>query len=127
MLSLGGIMMECSRVNTIAEWLEPKSFGDIQIFLGFANFYSRFITKFSQIASPLSDLLKGSKDDKKSGPFWLTEPAKEAFTKAPVLLHFDPSKPICLVMDTSGFAICSILHQPGDGPSGYWHLVAFWS
>jgi hypothetical protein len=71
--------MECSQVDIIAEWPEPKSFRDIQIFLGFANFYRRFIVKFSRIASPLSDLLKGSKDGKKSRFFWLTEPAKEVF------------------------------------------------
>jgi Reverse transcriptase (RNA-dependent DNA polymerase)/RNase H-like domain found in reverse transcriptase len=133
-LSPGGIAMERSRVDMIAEWPEPKSFRDIQIFLGFANFYRRFIAKFSRIASPLSDLLKGSKDSKKSGPFRLTEPVKESFrvlkevfTKAPVLLHFDPSKPICLVTDASGFTICGILHQPSDGPSGHWHPVTFWS
>jgi RNase H-like domain found in reverse transcriptase len=79
-------------------------------------------------------LLKGSKDGEKSGPFRLTELAKEAFrvlkeafTKAPVLLYFDLSKPIRLVTDASGFTICGILHQPGDGPSGHWHPVTFWS
>jgi hypothetical protein len=133
-LSPDGIAMERSRVDTIAEWPEPKSFKEIQIFLGFANFYRRFVTKFSRIAGPLSDLLKGSKDGKKSGPFRLTEPAreafrvlKEAFTKAPMLLHFDPEKPIRLITDASGFAISGILHQPADGPSGEWHPVAFWS
>jgi hypothetical protein len=35
----------------------------------------------------------------------------EVFIKVPVLLHFDPSKLICLVIDVSRFAICSILHQ----------------
>jgi Reverse transcriptase (RNA-dependent DNA polymerase)/RNase H-like domain found in reverse transcriptase len=117
-LSPGGVAMECSWVDMIAEWPEPKSFRDIQIFLGFANFYRRFIAKFSRIARPLSDLLKESKDGKKSGPFRLTEPAKEAFrvlkeafNKAPVLLHFDLSKPIHLVTDASGFAIYGILHQ----------------
>jgi Reverse transcriptase (RNA-dependent DNA polymerase) len=78
-LSLSSIAMERSWVNMIAEWPELKSFRDIQIFLGFANFYRRFIAKFSRIASPLSDLLKGSKDGKKLGPFRLTKPAKEVF------------------------------------------------
>jgi RNase H-like domain found in reverse transcriptase len=79
-------------------------------------------------------LLKKSKDSKKSGLFWLIEPVKEAFrvlkeafTKAPILLHFDPSKPIRLVTDISEFTICGILHQPSDGPSRHWHPVAFWS
>ena len=30
--------MELSRVSTIAEWPEPTTFREIQVFLGFANF-----------------------------------------------------------------------------------------
>jgi hypothetical protein len=38
-LSLDSVVIECSQVDTIIEWLEPKSFREIQIFLDFANFY----------------------------------------------------------------------------------------
>ena len=37
---------------------EPKSVQDIQVFLGFANFYRRFIQGFSRIAAPLTSRLK---------------------------------------------------------------------
>ncbi len=36
---------------------KPKSIRDIQVFLGFANFYRRFIKGFSKIAKPLTSIL----------------------------------------------------------------------
>ena len=35
-------------------WFEPKSVRNIQVFLGFANFYQQFIQGFSMIARPLT-------------------------------------------------------------------------
>ena len=37
------ISMEAKKIEVIKDWPEPKSVRDIQIFLGFANFYWRFI------------------------------------------------------------------------------------
>ena len=47
-LSPNGLSMDPSKVSTILEWLEPRKVKHIQSFLGFTNFYRRFI----------SDLLK---------------------------------------------------------------------
>ena len=33
------ISMEAKRIEVVKEWFEPKSVRDIQVFLGFANFY----------------------------------------------------------------------------------------
>jgi hypothetical protein len=41
------------------EWPEPLCHYDIQVFLGFANFYHRFISAFLKIAKPMTDILKG--------------------------------------------------------------------
>lgn len=49
--------MEPSRVATIAQWPEPTTFREIQVFLGFANFYRRFIMGFSRIVGGLTDML----------------------------------------------------------------------
>jgi len=46
-LSLSGLTMSDAKVKTIQEWLEPKKIKDIQSFLGFANFYRRFIFRHS--------------------------------------------------------------------------------
>ena len=50
--------MEAKRIEVVKEWPEPKSVRDIQVFLGFANFYRRFIQGFSKIAAPLTSMLK---------------------------------------------------------------------
>ena len=50
--------MEDERITAVEQWPEPKSVRDIQVFLGFANFYRRFIQGFSRIAAPLTSMLK---------------------------------------------------------------------
>jgi hypothetical protein len=43
------VCMEEDRIVIIKEWPMPKCHRDIQVFLGFANFYRRFIKGFSSI------------------------------------------------------------------------------
>jgi len=57
-LSLSGLTMSDTKVKTIQEWLEPKKVKDIQSFLGFANFYRRFIFNYSDIVIPLTRLTR---------------------------------------------------------------------
>ena len=66
-----GVRMDPERVRTISEWKEhsPASYRDVQVFLGFYNFYRRFIQGYSRIATPLTRLMKGSKDGRKTGEF----------------------------------------------------------
>ena len=52
--------MEEKQIDVLKNWLEPKSMRDIQIFLGFANFYQRFVQSFSKIAGPLTSMLRTS-------------------------------------------------------------------
>ena len=60
MMTSKGIRMEDKRIETVKRWPEPQSVRDIQVFLGFANFYRRFIQGFSRIAAPLTSMLKTS-------------------------------------------------------------------
>jgi hypothetical protein len=64
-----GILIEESRVEIVREWPKPKSFRDVQVFLGFTNFYRWFISGYSVIARPLTSLLKGAEKGRKKGPF----------------------------------------------------------
>jgi hypothetical protein len=64
------------------------------------------------------DMLKERKKGNFLGPFLPTPAMKQSFaelrdsfTKAPVLAHFDPAKPICLETNASGFAIAGIILQ----------------
>lgn len=53
-----GISMDPDRVKAVQEWPAPESVYDIQVFLGFANFYQRFLSGYSRIVSPITDLTK---------------------------------------------------------------------
>ena len=53
------VEMEEDCISTILNWPEPESVLEVQSFLGFANFYRRFVKGFSRIAHPLTDMTKG--------------------------------------------------------------------
>ena len=59
-----GVTMSKKKVQSILSWKAPRSVKDVQIFIGFANFYRRFIENFSEVCKPIRDTLK-SKGDKK--------------------------------------------------------------
>ena len=67
-VSTAGVAMDPRRVSAVADWPTPKTFHDVQSFLGFANFYRRFIKHYSKVVSPLTALMKGSKNGRKAGP-----------------------------------------------------------
>ena len=122
----GGVSMEKDKVATIVDWPVPKSVHDIQIFLGFANFYRRFIQAYSRVVLPITTLLR-----KTTAQFQWTPEAQAAFehlkilfTEAPILRHYDSDLPVFLYTDASGFATSAILCQKHDGQL---HPVAFWS
>ena len=50
--------MEAEKIKIVKKWSEPKSIRDIQVFLGFINFYQQFIQGFRKIATPLTSILK---------------------------------------------------------------------
>ena len=55
-LSPDGLTMDLAKITSIQDWLEPQKVQDIQSFLGFANFYQRFIPYYSDITIPLTCL-----------------------------------------------------------------------
>src|SRR5882724_1376465 len=125
-LSPTGLSMDPAKVQTIQDWPEPRKVKDIQSFLGFANFYRRFIHEYSDIVIPLTRLTR--KDLK-----WNFSAAcrdafnqlKTAFLSAPVLTHWIPDTPMTVETDASDYAIAAILSI--TLPDGEIHPVAFHS
>ncbi len=125
-ISPSGVNMDSKKVSAITSWPVPKSVHDIQVFLGLANFYRRFVKGFSKIALPLTALLaKNAEFIWSPSAQQAFDTLKSAFTTAPVLAHFDPSRKIVVETDASDFAIGCILSQYDE--HGILHPVAFYS
>ena len=125
-LSPEGLTMASDKVQVIRDWPEPRKVKDVQSFLGFANFYRRFIYNFSDIVVPLTRLTrKGvpfSFGEKQRAAFQLL---KDAFSTAPVLAQWEPGRPIIVETDASDYALAAILSiQLANGEI---HPVAFHS
>ena len=113
------------KVDAVTNWEVPKSVKDIQRFLGFANFYRRFIKGFLGICRPLTNLFrKDTKFEwKKEATTALTE-LNEAFTSAPILRHFNPELEVIIETAASNFALGCVLSQKWEKRR---HPVAFHS
>ena len=125
-LSKDGLKMDPVKVQTIQDWPAPRKVKDIQSFLGFANFYRRFISDYSDIVVPLTRLTR------KGVPWIFSDAAKKsfealksAFISAPILTHWIPDKQLIVETDASDYALGAILSIQLD--SGEIHPVAFHS
>ena len=54
----GRVSMDPGKVSAVTNWPTPRHLRDVWEFLGFANFYCRFIKDFSKVVRPLNDLTK---------------------------------------------------------------------
>src|SRR5467141_3766229 len=127
MVTPTGISMDTAKTDAVSVWPTPTSLKAVQAFLGFSNFYRRFIVGFSDIVIPLIRLTC------KDTPFsWGPDHTKafgalkHAFTTAPILAHFNPDNPIVVETDASDYAIAAIISQisPDDGDI---HPIMFYS
>jgi len=125
-LSPSGLTMSDAKVKTIQEWLKPKKVKDIQSFLGFANFYRRFIFNYSNIVIPLTRLTR-------KNTLWNFDndcriafnTLKQAFTSAPILTHWILDAQLIVETDASDYALAAILSiMTKDNEI---HPVAFYS
>src|SRR5258708_12771716 len=55
-ISKDHVTMDPTKVHGVTEWLTPMKVKEVQSFLGFVNFYQKFICDFSNIAHPLYTL-----------------------------------------------------------------------
>ena len=125
-VSTEGLKMDSNKVQAIIDWTTPSNLKEVQAFVGFCNFYRRFIKDFSKIVKPLVALTK------KECPFIWSEACQQAFqelkdkvTVAPVLKHYDRTKPAILETDSSDYVNGGVLSQEDN--DGILHPVAFYS
>jgi len=118
------ISMDPTKLTGIKDWIPPKTVKGIRSFLGFGNFYQRFISNYAEITKPLNELMKKTKIFE-----WSQEcqkafkNLKEKFVREPVLIIPDPSKQFFIKSDTSKGATGAVLQQLNNNgdlkPCGY--------
>jgi len=113
-----GVRMDPAKVAAIAEWPPPKSLTDLQSFLGFANFYRRFVPNYSKNCCAMTNCLRT-----KAKTFeWISEAQTEfdrlkiLFTtwEGGVLAYYDPRKPCIVETDASNDALGGCISQLDD-------------
>lgn len=127
-VSKGSLQMDPSKTRAVLDWPQPTSIKEVQRFLGFANFYRRFIRNFSSIAEPLTSLTKKANtpftwNDKASTAF---NTLKHRFTSAPILTLPDPELPFILEVDASDIGVGAVLSQRSKADNKL-HPCAFYS
>jgi len=126
-ISENKVAMDPVKVAGVHDWPIPENQTNVQAFIGFVNFYCRFIRDFSTIARPLFDLTRSDKawswDTKEREAF---ECLKMTVTTAPVLVSPQDSEPFRIEADSSDFTSGAVLSQQLPGEEK-WHPVAFYS
>ena len=126
-----GITPLDSSMSSIQSYAQPTTTRSLRRFLGFVNFYHRFIPHSAVILQPLHALLSSHPARPKSVPLSWTGDAitafidiKAALSQATLLAHPHPSAHICLMTDASNSGIGGALQQFVDDQ---WQPQAFFS
>jgi len=118
------ISMDPTKLAGIGEWAPLKTVKGVRSFLGFCNFYQRFIGDYAKEAKPLNELTKKTKIFEWSQECQMAfENLKKQFLERPVLVIPDPSKQFFVESDTSKWAMGAVLRQHDNNgelkPCGY--------
>jgi len=104
--------MDPIKLKGISDWPTPSIIKETRKFLGFCNFYRKFIKDYVKVASPINQLVK------KNMKFIWTEEAQKAFNKLkkkfeekPILITSDPTKPFEIFADALNHATGVVLWE----------------
>ncbi|GLB43819.1 putative chromo (CHRromatin Organisation MOdifier) domain containing protein [Lyophyllum shimeji] len=121
----GKVEMDPKKLKAVRDWPAPRTVKETQSFLGFCNFYRKFIRDFATVAQPLYWLTR------KNHQFKWTEGCPKAFdtlkillTSAPVLTLPTDDSPYKIEADASDYASGAVLSQL---QSKAWHPMAYLS
>ena len=123
----GQVRADPAKVQAVTDWPIPTDRKQLQRFLGFANFYRRFIRDYSSVASPLTKLISVKT------PFLWSSSADVAFSRlkclfssAPVLAHPDSAAQFVVEVDASDTGVGAVLSQHSTSDRKL-HPCAFFS
>ena len=112
------------KLEAVQRWPAPTSISQVRQFLGFTNYFRRFINHYSSMSRPLEEITgkhaRFAWSDLRQKAF---EELKTALLNAPVLRLANVDKEFRVVTDASDFALGAVLLQQDDAQ--HWHPVAF--
>ena len=123
-VSEGKVEMDPIKTKALTSWPTPKKLKELKSFLGFCNFYRRFIKDYSKIAKPLNQLT--GKEEWKWGAEQKTafNTLQRAITEQPVLAIPVDDEPYQVEADSFNFALGAVLSQQQNDK---WHPIAYHS
>ena len=114
-ISTTRVQIDPQKVDYLVNQEAPINVKDVQAFLGFSNFYRRFIKGFLRIVRPLVALTrKLVKQNWTLSCREVFDILKNSFTLALILRHFDPKREVFVEYDISDFVSSGILSQEDD-------------
>lgn len=111
-ITKGGLKPSSGKVDAISKMEKPRNIRHVKTFLQTCSWFRKFIPNFSDVARPLTDLLKKNaswvwKDNQNSAFLEL----KRLLISAPILQQADENKPYILRTDASNYALGAVLLQ----------------
>lgn len=122
----GELKTDPDKISAIADFPVPRTIKQLRRFLGMTGWYQRFISNYSTISAPLTDLKGSAKSLGWNEQAQLAfETLKAKLSSAPVLTHPDFSLPFIIQCDASSTGVGSVLCQ--INANGEEHPIAFMS
>ena len=117
-----GVQTDPKKIAAVKEWERPHNVHTVRRFLGFVNYYRKFIKDYSKIARPLYNLISGDNTKRRTNQVEWSDEAERAFktltdkcAQAPILAYADFSLPFELHIDASGTGLRAVLYQTQEG------------
>lgn len=116
-ISKNGMRKIRDKCEAIEEMPFPKNKDEVRSFIGFVNYYGRFIKDLSSKLYPITNLLKDGvkfKFDKRCEKAF--KQIKEEVQSERILVHYDPKLPLVMATDASPVGVSAVLsHRFPDG------------
>ena len=111
-----GIHPTKTKIECIEQAPSPENLTQLKSYLGLLNYYGKFIPMLSSTLKPLYDLCKSGVEY-----IWTREceevfqTSKTMLTSENILTHFNPTLPIYVTCDASGYGIGAVLSHRING------------
>ena len=129
-VSKNGIETDPKKIEAIKKWPVPKTVTEVWSFLGFTNYYHKFIPKYAQKARPINQLVSGENASKMKALVEWTEDCQTACedlkhlcSQTPILAYASYQKPFKLHTDASDHGLGAVLYQKQDDDTE--HVITY--